>query len=184
MSDGGAEADLGVAGRERGVTSQDSKAVVSLDKLPLEHSSTGSRFEVATGEIGEALGLTGLGAMLHVVPPGKMAFPFHRHHLSDEMFVILSGAGEYRIGERRIAVKAGDCLGAPAGGEAHQIINTGKEVLRYIGFSNNSSADIVEYPDSGKIGVRAVTTSGTFRSHGRMTPADYWDGEDGTEGVK
>ena len=65
------------------------------------------------------------------------------------------GTGEYRIGEERLPIRAGDCLGAPAGGEAHQIINTGAEELRYIGFSNNMNAEVVEYPDSGKIGVRA-----------------------------
>ena len=158
------------------------KAVVNVGDVPLNASSTGSRFAVATGEIGEALGLKGLGAMLHVVPAGKTAFPYHRHHVSDEMFLILSGAGEYRIGEERLPVRAGDCLGAPAGGEAHQIINTGSEDLRYIGFSNNTNAEVVEYVDSGKIGVTAGGSGfffekPTFRARGKLTPAGYWDSE-------
>jgi uncharacterized cupin superfamily protein len=159
-----------------------SKAVVNPFDLTLNPLSHGATFAVETGEIGAALGLKKLGCMLHVVPPGKAAFPFHRHHASDEMFVILSGSGEYRFDAERIAVKAGDCLGAPAGGGAHQIINTGNEPLRYLGFSNNDSFDVVEYPDSGKVGIRAGIknndrSTATYRGLGRLEAADYWDGE-------
>ncbi len=163
--------------------SLDTQPVISVGDISLNALSHGDRFAVRTGEIADALGLTTLGCMLHVVPPGKTAFPFHRHHGCDEMFVILSGAGEYRIGEARLPVRAGDCLGAPAGGEAHQIINTGAEDLRYLGLSNVPAADLVEYPDSGKIGI-GVGAKGThyenatFKKRGRLTVAEYWDGED------
>lgn len=159
------------------------KPVVKLDDLPLDHMQKGSRFAAWTGEIGQMLGLTRLGAMLHVVPPGKRAAPFHRHHGSDEMFLILSGTGQYRTDDALIDVGPGDCLGAPAGGTAHQIINTGSEELRYIGFSNNDTSELVEYPDSGNV-LMAVGTDKTwydgptFKSRARLTPVDYWDGED------
>jgi uncharacterized cupin superfamily protein len=160
-----------------------SRPVINLADVHLEIAHDGPRFALQGGEIGEALGLTTLGCMLHIVPPGKTAFPFHRHHGCDEMFVILSGSGEYRLGEERLPIKPGDCLGAPAGGAAHQIINTGAQDLRYLGFSNNGSGDLVEYPDSGKIGFRIGAkgvsfTDATVRGRGRLTPADYWDGEE------
>jgi uncharacterized cupin superfamily protein len=158
------------------------RAVVNPAELELKPLSHGDRFAVEIGEVAEALGLTRLGCMLHVVQPGKIAFPYHRHHENDEIFIILSGSGEYRIGDRRLPVKAGDCLGAAAGGKAHQIINTGHEPLRYLGLSNNVTAEVVEYPDSGKIGIRAGIrnydfNSATFKGRGRLTAADYWDGE-------
>jgi uncharacterized cupin superfamily protein len=157
--------------------------IANLDDLPLELESQGERFAVGRGEIGEALGLSTLGCMLHVVPPGKTAFPFHRHHGCDELFVVLSGTGEYRLGERRLPIRPGDCLGAPAGGDAHQVINTGGEPLRYLGFSNNGPADLVEYPDSGKIGFRVGAkgvnfVDATIRGRGRLTTTTYWDGEE------
>jgi uncharacterized cupin superfamily protein len=159
-----------------------SRAVVNFDALDMESFSHGEKFAGQFGGIGRALGLEKLGCTLHVIAPGKTAFPFHRHHGSDEMFVILSGAGEYRFGEERVAVRAGDCLGAPAGGPAHQIINSGSEPLRYLGFSNNEVFDIVEYPDSGKIGMWAGAKSNnrataTYSGRGRLAAADYWDGE-------
>jgi uncharacterized cupin superfamily protein len=159
------------------------REIVNIADIALESQRHGTRFAAQTGEIGEALGLTVLGCMLHVVPAGKTAFPFHRHHARDEMFFIVSGEGEYRIGDRRVPVRAGDCLGAPSCGEAHQIVNTGAVELRYLGLSNNPPADVVEYPDSGKIGMRIGAkgidfTDATYKARGRLTPAEYWDGED------
>ena len=156
--------------------------IVNLDTLPLEAFEKGTVFAAETASIGEPLGLRALGARLHVVQPGKSACPFHRHHGADELFLILSGTGDYRIGERRLPVKAGDCLGAPSGGDAHQIFNTGSEPLRYIAFSNNSPGDVTEYPDSGRISVNVGLTGfhrtdGTFKSGGKLTPLGYWDGE-------
>jgi uncharacterized cupin superfamily protein len=164
-------------------TAEEPKVIVNIDDLPLNKSSKGSNFEVGAGEIGLPLGLTVLGAMLHVVPPGKAAFPFHRHHVSDEMFLILSGTGEYRTDKGTFPVKVGDCLGAPAGGMAHQIINNGKTDLKYIGFSNTTHAEVVDYPDSGNVLVSAGPVGSwyedsTVKFRGRVTPADYWDGED------
>ncbi len=159
------------------------KPIVNIADIALETEAHGTRFAVARGEVGEALGLSVLGCMLLIVPPGKTAFRYHRHHGCDEMFFIVSGEGEYRIGDKRLAVRAGDCLGAPAGGEAHQIVNTGKSELRYLGLSNNPASDLVEYPDSGKISMRVGAKgvsygNATFTQRGRLTPADYWDGED------
>jgi len=159
------------------------KDVVNIDAMPLDAASKGSRFAAEIGEIGRALGLKGLGVMLHVVAPGKTAFPFHRHHVSDEMFYIVSGTGEYRIGDDRIAVRPGDCCGAPAGGKAHQIINTGREPLRYIGFSNNGNAEVVEYPDSGRVRVDVGANGyhyidATYKEGLKPVPMGYWDGED------
>ncbi len=72
------------------------RATINIDEIRLEESAEGTRFAAASGEFGVLLGLYGLGAALYVVPAGKTATPFHRHHTSDEMFFILSGNGVYR----------------------------------------------------------------------------------------
>ena len=159
------------------------KAIVNLHELPLQSDSKGTRFAAQVAEIGTVLGLNALGANYLVVPAGKSACPFHRHHTSDEMFVILSGTGEYRLGEERLPVRAGDCLGAPAAGAAPQLINTGTEPLRYLALSNNSNAEVIEYPDSGRLRVDVGPSGyhrfdGTFKQGGKLTPFDYWEGED------
>jgi len=162
---------------------QTPKPVVNIDEVPLSIDSRGTRFAAETGEFGIMLGLYRLGAALYVVPPGKIAAPFHRHHTSDELFFILSGTADYRLGDEHIQVKTGDCLGAPAGGPAHQITNIGSEPLRFIAFSNNEIADVVEYPDSGRVRIDVGATgthreNATFKAGGRLTPMDYLEGED------
>jgi uncharacterized cupin superfamily protein len=158
------------------------KPIVNIDDVPLMDRANGEKFAVKWGRVGPLVGVTGLGCAVHVVPPGKRAFPFHRHHVADEMFFILSGTGEYRVGEQTHPLRGGDFVGAAAGGEAHQIINTGKEDLRYLGFSTVGSVDLVDYPDSGKIAVAAGIKNADFKTAtyakvGRMQPSDYYDGE-------
>ena len=129
------------------------KAFVRLDELEMEQFNAGTFYDSSDGGIADALGLTKIGATYTVVPPGKSACPFHVHHAEDEMFILLKGQGEYRFGDQRHQVRAGDVLGAPVGGPeyAHQLINNGDEPLVYIGISNKADADVVQYPDTGKI---------------------------------
>jgi len=159
------------------------KAVVHIDEVPLSDRGNGKQFAVKWGRAGQLLGLNGLGCAVHVVPAGKKAFPFHRHHVMDELFFIVSGTGEYRFGDDRIPLRAGDLVSAPAGGKAHQIINTGSDDLRYLGISTTGGVDLVDYPDSGKIAVAAGIKNGDFKTAtyagvGRLQRADYFDGED------
>jgi len=165
------------------VTSAPTKPVINIADVPLSDRGNGKQFAVRWGRAGQSLGLAGLGCAVHVVPPGKKAFPFHRHHVMDELFFIVSGTGEYRFGEERLLLRAGDLVGAPAGGKAHQIINTGAEDLRYLGISSAGGVDLVDYPDSGKIAVAAGVKNGDFKTAtyagvGRLQRADYFDGED------
>jgi uncharacterized cupin superfamily protein len=158
------------------------KTVINVDDVPLQDRGNGKQFAVKWGRAGPLLGLAGLGCAVHVVPPGKKAFPFHRHHVMDELFFVISGQGQYRWGDETFSLRAGDLVGAPAGTKAHQIINTGSEDLRYLGISTMGSVDLVDYPDSKKIAVAAGIKNADFRTAtyagvGRFTPADYYDGE-------
>jgi uncharacterized cupin superfamily protein len=159
------------------------KTVINIDDVPLQDRGNGKQFAVRWGRVGPLLGLAGLGCAVHVVPPGKKAFPFHRHHVMDELFFVVSGKGEYRFGESRVPVRGGDIVAAPAGTQGHQLINTGSEDLRYLGISSGGGVDVVDYPDSGKIAVAAGVTNGDFKTAtyvglGRLAPTDYFDGED------
>jgi uncharacterized cupin superfamily protein len=147
-------------------------------------SHHGDVFDAKLGGIGSRLGFKKLGSMLHVVPPGKRAFPVHRHHGVDEMFIVLAGTGEYRVDGEAFPIRPGDVLAAPAGGPVHQIVNTGDQELRYVGISNIVDCDVIEYPDSDKVYAMAGARAGdpscaTYCARGRLTAADYWDGEEG-----
>jgi uncharacterized cupin superfamily protein len=162
--------------------------IISLDSIePVRrHASrrpTGAaadRFDAAFAQLGDKLGLSKLGVNVTAVPPGKAAFPFHSHRANDELFVVLAGLGELRLGERRHAVKVGDVIGCPAGdaSTAHQLINTGDAELRYLAVSSELDPEVCEYPDSGKVGVYSGSGDQGFRHLSRSADnADYWLGE-------
>jgi uncharacterized cupin superfamily protein len=162
------------------------KPILNLDQVSLEHYSHGEKFDVLDGPMGPALGAKQLGYSLSVVPPGKRAWPFHCHHVNEEMFLILEGSGMVRIGDAEYPIRKGDVISAPAGGRAtaHQIINTSDRELRYLSVSTMIPTDVVEYPDSSKVLVCVGSPPGsdpskrTYNHRARPGPnVDYWEGE-------
>jgi uncharacterized cupin superfamily protein len=141
------------------------------------------KFGCRRGPLGGALGARLLGYNVTVVPPGKRAFPFHVHHVNEEMFFILEGEGELRYGKERYPLKPGDTVACLAGDaeRAHQIINTSKDrELHYLSVSSALMPEILDYPDSGKFGVVMENQHGerVFEYRGRReTSQDYWEGE-------
>lgn len=137
------------------------------------------------GLIAPTLGAQKLGYNLTAVPPGRRAFPFHSHRVNEEMFFVLEGTGEIRIGSARLPIRQGDIIACPPGGPetAHQIANTGETELRYLAVSTKLYPEIAEYPDSNKFGILAeFPGSGdkpdVFRFLGRSDASlGYYDGE-------
>jgi uncharacterized cupin superfamily protein len=169
------------------------RPIVNVDELepqprPAAFAPTGdaaTRYEARVAMIGPRVGAQKLGYNLTVVPPGKRAYPFHSHQVNEEMFFVLDGTGEVRIGGARHPIRPGDVIACPPGGPetAHQIVNTGSSDLRYLAVSTKISPEIAEYPDSGKFGVLAETRGpdgkpAMFRFIGRSSQSgDYWEGE-------
>lgn len=169
------------------------RPVINLDEIVIEEraamfqppGAAAERFGSRSGAIGTRLGAKLLGYNLTVVPPGKRAFPLHNHHANEEMFFILQGRGELRVGGERYSIRQGDFIASPPGGPelAHQIINTGEEELRYLAVSTTHMPDCVEYPDSGKVAtyMRHPAPDGSLRLvrliNRPEANAGYWDGE-------
>jgi uncharacterized cupin superfamily protein len=145
----------------------------------------GDKFGARIAPIGPRIGAQKLGYNLTMLPPGKRAFPFHNHRVNEEMFFVVEGEGELRIGGARHPIRRGDVIACPPGGpeSAHQIVNTSSGELRYLAVSTKMYPEIAEYPDSGKFGVLAeLPEEGgapkQFRYLGRVAQGlDYWDGE-------
>src|SRR6478672_8087420 len=143
------------------------------------------KFQAQIGDIGRRLGAQKLGYNLTVVPPGKRAFPLHNHRANEEMFFVLEGEGEVRIGRETFPIRQGDVIAHPPGGPetAHQIVNTSKSELKYLAVSTRLSPEIAEYPESGKFGVYAKYPGpdgkpAGLRFIGRTGASiNYYDGE-------
>lgn len=164
-------------------------ADVELQSRPLAFAPTGAaaeRYDAKVGFIGQQLGAKKLGYNVTAVPPGKRAYPFHNHLANEEMFFVLNGAGEIRIGESVFPIRSGDVIACPAGGRetAHQIVNVGDEELRYLAISTKIFPEVAEYPDTGRFGVLAERAPDGERQSrmlmfiGREEETlDYWQGE-------
>lgn len=161
---------------------------VDLQPFPPEYAPEGdaaTRFDPHIGLISDRVGARKLGYNITALAPGKRAFPYHNHRVNEEMFFVLSGKGEIRIGEKTYPIRSGDIIACPPGGPetAHQVINSSDEELRYLAVSTEQSPEIVEYPDSGKFGMLASFTEvdgspRMFRFIGREEQVvDYWEGE-------
>jgi len=159
-------------------------ADVTLDPRPPLMSPKGAtteKYDAKMGFIGTRIGARKLGYNLTAVPPGKRAFPLHNHQVNEEMFFILQGSGELRMGDAVHPVRTGDVIACPPGGKdvAHQIVNTGTEELRYLAVSTKESPELVDYPDSGKFGILAERpgSNDRFAFIGRADQSlDYWEG--------
>jgi uncharacterized cupin superfamily protein len=148
-------------------------------------------FDARTAQVASRIGAQKLGFNVTAVPAGKAAFPFHSHRVNEELFFVLQGSGEVRVGKDTYPIREGDFIACPPGGPetAHQIRNTGDEELRYLAVSTLAYPEVVEYPDSAKFGVYARVpgappgTAGEFRHIGRQSLAvGYWEGEGPAEG--
>jgi uncharacterized cupin superfamily protein len=129
------------------------------------------------GQVAPKIGAQKLGYNITTVPAGKRAFPFHNHRVNEEMFFILEGEGEVRIGAETYQIKKGDFIANVAGGpeHAHQIVNTSNAELKYLAVSTKMSPEIADYPDKGNFfGILADN----FRFIGKIDESkSYWEGE-------
>ena len=143
------------------------------------------KYDAQIAPVGAALDSKMIGFNVTVIAPGKKAFPYHAHRGNEEMFFILEGEGSIRLVDGTHRIRKGDFISLPPGRDsAHQIINDSKAPLKYLAVSTMLSPEVVEYPDSQKVGVLAGTGGGrppgpdSLRHFTRLKDAvDYWDGE-------
>ncbi|MGH7122757.1 MAG: cupin domain-containing protein [Stellaceae bacterium] len=98
--------------------------------------------------LGDVFGLTNFGVNLTRLPPGAVSALRHAHTRQDELVYILEGepilvtdAGETRL-------RPGMCAGFKAGtGDAHHLVNRGKQDVVFIEVGDRSAGDEVAYPD-------------------------------------
>lgn len=143
------------------------------------------RYQAQLGYIAPRIGAQKLGYNITVLAPGKAAFPAHAHRVNEEMFFILEGEGEVRVGDDKWPVRQGDFIACPPGGPetAHQIFNSSNAELKYLAVSTMMSPEIAEYPDSNKVGFFHMRTDGDGKPapwrlltrEGHAVP--YWDDE-------
>ncbi len=161
-----------------------SKPIINLDKLEYSEFGKGDQFNAQRAPVSTQIGAKKLGYAVVKLKPGKRAWPYHSHHVNEEMFYVIQGNGTLRHADEEYPIRAGDFICSPADPkQPHQIINTSDQELTYIALSTEEPTDVFLYPDSDKYGVWHGTTRDpkapdSFLVFARKAAAvDYWDGE-------
>jgi uncharacterized cupin superfamily protein len=127
--------------------------------------------------VGAKLDAELLGASMYELEPGDRLWPYHTHHANEEWLIVLRGTPTLRTPEGEQKLGEGDVVAFPRGERgAHQISNATDAPLRVLMLSTLLSPDIVEYLDSGKVGVVDAQGKRLFRAF-RGADAEYWEGE-------
>jgi uncharacterized cupin superfamily protein len=159
------------------------KHIVNVGELEWTVTDHG-RFASERKRLGLAAGGVALGCSVFRVPPGKTAFPAHRHHANEEALYVLAGQGLLRLDDAEFPVGPGDYVALPAGGAAHQLRAMGERELEYLCLSTLLPVEVVEYPDSGKLGAIVSDSSGdparrrAFEFYKRDSAVGYYEGEE------
>ena len=160
--------------------------ILNIEDVEFQDWGHGEKYQARIAWVGTVMGSEKLGFNITELAPGKRAFPCHSHATNEELFFILEGKGEARIGKETHDIRQGDFINFPPGlGTPHQIINSSDSTLRYISVSTMIVPEVSEYPDSGKYGVFAGMPTGkppaedTVRKiYRKDDDVNYWEGED------
>ncbi len=127
---------------------------------------------------GARLGAELLGATLYEVDPGQRLCPYHTHHANEEWLIVVRGEPTLRTEDGMSDLREGDIACFPRGKAGlHQVSNGTSEPVRIVMVSTLVLPDVVEYPDSAKVGARSA--AGERIMFGRPGPVlQYYDGED------
>jgi len=128
--------------------------------------------------IGRRLGAELIGGSMYELEPGNRLWPYHTHHANEEWLLVVRGLPTLRTPEGERNLKEGDVVAFPRGDRGlHQVINHTDAPIRVLMLSTTIVPEILEYPDSDKVGANSATGERLFLSR-RGEAVEYWEGED------
>jgi uncharacterized cupin superfamily protein len=122
-----------------------------------------------------------VGMLIEAPAPGMRLAPRHYHMREEEHALILEGEVTLLLGEARHVMRPGDYVCFPAGQRVgHSMLNSGEAPCRYLMIGGNDPNEVIVYPDSQKVLVRALDAEDGPAPLLDMTARrGYWDGEVG-----
>ena len=103
---------------------------------------------------------TRLRSALWELDPGGQSGPYHLHHATEELLIVLRGRPTLRTpaGERQL--EEGDVVHFPTGPEgAHQVLNRSDGIARYVMVASHIPLDVIEYLDDAQVVVWTAADS-------------------------
>jgi uncharacterized cupin superfamily protein len=135
-----------------------------------DHSSERDGYRWRGARVGRAVGAEEIEACLYELGDGQRSYPYHFHHGMEAWLLVVAGSPILRTPRGERVLREGDVVCFPVGpGGGHQVMGPGTVLIVS---DNRVVPEVVEYPDSGKVGVRPPGR--IFRN---ADSVDYWDGE-------
>lgn len=136
------------------------KPVASADVPWMEESGPVRRRNLSRALLGDAYHV---GVAIEELPPGRQSTPLHYSLFAEEHVYVLEGAPTLRLGDAAYEMKAGDYVCFPAGQAAgHCLVNESSVPCRYVLIGERDPKDVVIYPESNKVLVRALGPGAVF----------------------
>ena len=127
--------------------------------------------------VGARLNAELIGGGMYELEPGNTLWPYHTHHANEEWLLVVHGRPTLRSSEGEQELAEGDVVCFRRGKDGfQQVSNRTDSAVRVLMISTLIVPEIVEYPDSGKIGARSVAGERIMLARPGPT-LDYWDGE-------
>ncbi len=141
--------------------------------LPFEQAPIPEYNGYSSEDISKIAGQKEVSSYVCMLKKGQYSCPYHFHHNAEEIFVILEGKGQLRTPGKIQIVEKGDSIFFEKGKNgAHQLKNDQNEDLVYLDIKVQTSFDVCEYPDTGKVNLigKEIFEKGK--------PIDYFAGEE------
>lgn len=98
-------------------------------------------------QLGDRFGLQAFGVNLTELLPGGESALLHRHTTQDEFVYVLEGRPTLVTDQGEEELAPGMCVGFPAAGVAHQLVNRTDAIVRYLEIGDRRSDDAATYPN-------------------------------------
>ncbi len=96
--------------------------------------------------LGDLFDLKNFGVNLTRLAPGGESALLHRHAKQDEFVYVVQGTPTLVTDEGEEILRPGHCVGFPAGGIAHQLVNRTREDVVFLEVGDRSPGDGANYP--------------------------------------
>ena len=97
-------------------------------------------------QLGDAFGLSNFGVNLTTLEPDAESALLHVHSVQDEFVYVVDGVLTLVTEDAEVAMVAGDCVGFPANGGAHQLVNRSASPATYLEIGDRLAGDAGSYP--------------------------------------
>ena len=98
-------------------------------------------------QLGDRFGLQAFGVNLTELLPGGESALLHRHTTQDELVYVLEGRPTLVTDRGEEELAPGMCVGFPAAGVAHQLVNRTDAIVRYLEIGDRRPDDAASYPN-------------------------------------